>query len=398
MSHQKAVSQWEQTVSRQMPHLSTPQAKVLAWWSYGMIVAKSCGITSVVTQLAVVLGQKEDALRQRLREWCYAAADKQGPQRTEVQVSGCFAPLLRWVLAWWSPAERRLALALDATTLGARFVVLTISVVYRGCGIPVAWVVVPAGKKGAWRPHWEELLRSLKGVVPAEWQVIVLADRGLYAPWLFEAIVAVGWQPFLRINVGGMARRQAGGGWGPLTRFAPTPGRCWSGKVVCFKERSLRCTLLAAWTPGYRDAWLVVTTVPPEVAEVAWYGMRPWIEASFKDTKRGGWQWQQTRMSDPGRASRLWLAMAVAMLWVLSVGGEADASLPASSLEALPERQVARRLLRRGSRPRLVSCFARGIALIVGTLLTGQPLPLGQFLPEPWPAHLPHDALGEDCV
>jgi hypothetical protein len=152
MSHQKAVSQWEQTVSRQMPHLSTPQAKVLAWWSYGMIVAKSCGITSVVTQLAVVLGQKEDALRQRLREWCYAAADKQGPQRTEVQVSGCFAPLLRWVLAWWSPAERRLALALDATTLGARFVVLTISVVYRGCGIPVAWVVVPAGKKGAWRP------------------------------------------------------------------------------------------------------------------------------------------------------------------------------------------------------------------------------------------------------
>ncbi len=179
--------------------------------------------------------------------------------------------------------------------------VLAISVVYRGCGIPVAWVVVPAGKKGAWRPHWEELLRSLKGVVPAEWQVIVLADRGLYAPWLFEAIVAVGWHPFLRINVGGMARRQAGGGWGPLTRFAPTPGRCWSGKVVCFKERSLRCTLLAAWTPGYRDAWLVVTTVPPEVAEVAWYGMRHWIEASFKDTKRGGWQWQQTRMRDGWR-------------------------------------------------------------------------------------------------
>ncbi len=93
------------------------------------------------------------------------------------------------------------------------------------------------------------------------------------------------------------------------------------------------------------------------------------------------------------RASRLWLAMAVAMLWVLSVGGEADARLLAGSLEALPERQVARRLLRRGSRPRLVSCFARGIALIVGTLLMGQPLPLGQSLPEPWPAHPPHDAV-----
>jgi len=30
--------------------------------------------------------------------------------------------------------------------------------------------------------------------------VIVLADRSLYAKWLFEAIVELKWHPFLRIN------------------------------------------------------------------------------------------------------------------------------------------------------------------------------------------------------
>ena len=46
-------------------------------------------------------------------------------------------------------AGPQVALALDATTLGSRFMVLAISVVYRGCGLPVAWAVLPAGDTGA---------------------------------------------------------------------------------------------------------------------------------------------------------------------------------------------------------------------------------------------------------
>ncbi len=38
--------------------------------------------------------------------------------------------------------------------------------------------------------------------------------------------------------------------------------------------------------------------------------------------KRGGGPWHQTKMTDPERAERLWLAIAVATLWVVSVGGE----------------------------------------------------------------------------
>jgi hypothetical protein len=179
MTSQDQLAHWKETVARQLPHLSRPQATVLALWSYGMVLAQTCGLTSVTVVLAHLLGQKEAALRQRLREWCYDAADKRGA------------------------------------------------------------------------------------------------------------------------------------------------------------KRQLACTLVACWEPGHQERWLVLTDLLPEQAQVTWYGLRVWIEAGFKDCKRGGWHWHQTQMTNPARAERLWLAMAVATLWVVSVGGEADATLPASSLEAL---------------------------------------------------------------
>jgi hypothetical protein len=90
-------------------------------------------------------------------------------------------------------------------------------------------------------------------------------------------------------------------------------------------------------------------------------------------------------MVDPERAERLWLAIAVATLWAVSVGGEVDATLPASTLEALPQTHVARRTATQRSRPRMLSCFARGIVTIVGMLIRGDGLVVGRFIPEPWP-------------
>ena len=94
MSHPEPLSQWTETVSTAFPKLSGPQAKVLAYWSYGMVIAKSCGITLVCATLALQLGCSEASLVQRLREWCYGAPDKKGEKRRELDVSTCFAPRL----------------------------------------------------------------------------------------------------------------------------------------------------------------------------------------------------------------------------------------------------------------------------------------------------------------
>jgi hypothetical protein len=59
---------------------------------------------------------------------------------------------------------------------------------------------LPALEKGSWKEFWLDLFSPFQEVIPEDWVVIVMADRGLYASWLFEAIQKCKWHPFLRIN------------------------------------------------------------------------------------------------------------------------------------------------------------------------------------------------------
>ncbi len=381
---QAGFDQWLRTITTHLPHLSKPQAMVLALWSFGMVLARSCALTAVSQMLAKGMQRKEQTVRQQLRAWYDDARRTRGPKRQELRVETCFAPLLGWVVSWWQGTQ--LALAIDATSLGQRFVVLAVSVVYRGCAIPVAWVILPAGAKHAWRREWLRLLRLLRPAIPRSWTVIVLADRGLYAPWLFRRITRLGWHPFLRINTGGSFRPAGAACWRPLTTFVPRPGTSWRGAGLAFTRNQVGCTVLARWEEGYKDPWLILTDLPPEASDAGWYGLRAWIEQGFKITKRAGWQWHRTRMSAPDRAARLWLAVAVATLWLLSVGEAADETIPASTLLDVTALCPSRPRTRRATRLRLVSVFRQGWVALLVALLRQEPLPEGHFVPEPWPA------------
>src|SRR2546429_3199458 len=177
MSCHPRVTEWTAMIQTHLPHLTKPQATVLALWSLGMVLARSCTLTAVSAFLGTWLGRKENTVRQQLRAFCYEAAAKRGTDRCALPVATCFVPLLAWVVSWWQGTQ--LALALDATTLGTRFVVLVISVVYRGCAIPVVWVVLSATAKHAWRREWLRMLRPVHRAGPRSWTVLVLGDRGL---------------------------------------------------------------------------------------------------------------------------------------------------------------------------------------------------------------------------
>ena len=380
MSRHPELNQWIGIVSSHFPRLSKPLATGLALWSFGMIVARSCGLTAVAGILAPLLGQQLNTVRERLRDTYREASAKAGPCRAQLDVIDCWAPWLAWVLEGW--CGQQLAIAIDATTLGQRFVVLAISVVYRGCAVPVAWKILRATEKHPWQPEWLALLERFRDMVPAGWTVIVLADRGLYAKWLFQAIRALGWHPLLRVNSQGTFRPQGWYHWGPFTQLVPAVGRRWAGQGTAFqgKHTRLECTLLGCWDAGHQEAWLMLTDLPPQAADACWYGLRAWIEQGFKRIKSGGWQWQYTRMEDPARAERLWLALALATWWLLSVGGEAEAALP---VETLPSVAGAARRQRKGWR--LIGVFRQGWNLIMAALLMHQPLPMGHGAPEPWP-------------
>ena len=171
--------QWTRIVTTHFPHLSKPQAAVLALWSLGMGVARSCALSAVSALLAHWLERKPNPVRPPGREFCYEAPATRGADRQEVVGESCFAPVLAWVLSWWE--GQQLALALDATPLGHRFGGVALSVLYGGCASPMAWTVLPAGKKPAWRREWLRRLRPVRAAVPRRFCVLVRADRGLSA-------------------------------------------------------------------------------------------------------------------------------------------------------------------------------------------------------------------------
>jgi hypothetical protein len=95
-------------------------------------------------------------------------------------------------------------------------------------------------------------------------------------------------------------------------------------------------------------------------------------------------------MSDPKRAERLWLAMAVAMQWVVLVGG----------LEEAREQERQRRRASKGKGERRVgkpakgvwrprgreqSCLVRGQQTIKAAVIRGEELPRGHVVAEVWP-------------
>ena len=61
--------------------------------------------------------------------------------------------------------------------------------------------------------------------MPPDWKVIVSADRGLYADWLYQQITELGWHPFWRINHQGQYREPDSSIWQPLTTVVTRSGQ-----------------------------------------------------------------------------------------------------------------------------------------------------------------------------
>jgi hypothetical protein len=377
--------QLESTIGVFLPSLRPAQRRGLVWWVYGAVAAGSACQSAVIAALRPFA--RMHAVRQGLREWLYDGADRAAPGRTELDVTACFPALLRWIAHWWRGTE--LALAIDATHLSDRVVLLTISVLYRGCALPVAWRVVPAGKPGGWIPPILELLDRLQPAVPEDWTVLVLSDRGLWSPRLWDRIRAMHWHPLLRLQrwvtfrpVGQRHRQVA-------DTFVSGPGHAWVGAGTAFKERESRRkgTLVVVWDVDQAEPWVLLTDLHPTEVGVCWYGLRAWIELGFRALKRMGWHWERTRRTDPDRVARHWLVLAVATLWVLAYGTRVEDAerrgVAPANLRVAPDPPPA--TVRRGQ-----SIFLLGVNRLRYQLMRVRHLWADVWLvPEPWPGDPP---------
>lgn len=377
-------------LARHLPHLRPAQHRGLALWVLGAVLASSACQAAVLLALRPLVGAAaHHALRQRLRETLASGRDKAVPCQTQLDVATCFAPLLRWILTLWHGDT--LPLALDATYLRDRLVLLSVSVLYRGTAIPVAWHVTAANRPGAWLAPGLTLLDRLAPAIPVErpLTVLVLADRGLWSPRFWRGIRCQGWHPLLRIRPDATFRPTGAPARVPARTLVPGPGHAWVGVGVAFKHtsRQLDTTLVVVWEAGQAEPWLVLTDLAPEVVGPAWYGLRVWVESGFRALKRLGWQWERTRRTDPDRVARHALVLAIATLWVVATGTREEDAERLGRDPAGLRVAVSPPVPSRAGRPRTLSVFGRGLARLRWQLLRTRRPWKGQWL---WPDPLPN--------
>jgi hypothetical protein len=202
----------------------------------------------------------------------------------------------------------------------------------------------------------------------------------LVCPLAVRRIVRLGWHPFVRINQGCTFRPQGQAQFVWLRDRVGQVGQRWRGRGTAFASPNchLDCTLVAWWGDGHAEPWFIRIDLAPEGCDAQWYALRGWCAQSFTCGKRGSWQWQQTQMTDPARAARLWLAMAVATLWMRTIGSD----LELGPTPATPDLHDLQPILgtRAPQQPRRLRLFRLGWLWLLVQLIQGQPAPLPRRL------------------
>ena len=288
-----------------------------------------------------------------------------------------YAPLVRQLLAPWS--GRILTLIIDATPLKDRLVRLQVSLAYHGRAVPLSWRVyaargLPAGT--SWHDLFQHLLAETQAVLPPNRQVLVLLDRGFVSPRVWDAVRAQGWHPVLRAQRTVRVRTAAGHVQAVGDLLQERPGLAIAIGAVFKKGGWRAATVTAVRRDGMAEAWLLLSDLPPGPQRAVEYAVRMHIEASFRDDKSQGWQWEQSRITNLDRAYRLLLVLHLATLWVLSAGAVAV------------QTGIARRWVR--LRRPAWSLFRIGWHWLRQALAQPEPVPLHHRLPHlpTWPTPL----------
>ena len=69
MSDLEGLWRWQVELAKRLPGLSVAQVRVLAEWSLGMVLGRSCALSMVSLVWATAKREKPGTIRQQLREW-----------------------------------------------------------------------------------------------------------------------------------------------------------------------------------------------------------------------------------------------------------------------------------------------------------------------------------------
>jgi hypothetical protein len=282
----------------------------------GIIQAESASparIADALRELGITSAQA-DSIERRLRRI---------ENDPEINATLCFHPLARLQLLLGRP--RRLLLIVDPTTQEDRLVMVTVAVWYRGRALPLAWTVWPGNAPLEGDRFWQRvkaLLDEVAPLLPVGVEVIVLADRAFGSPSFTDLVTAHGWHYLVRVQDQTVVRDH-GGAERSLRTLVRQPGQRVKFSGPVFKKRGGRLgSVVVYWGHRHPGPLCLVTDLPPHWSLIELYRRRYPIEATFRDYKSYGWDWERGQVVEPDHVKHLLVGMAIATWVAVLVGAQ----------------------------------------------------------------------------
>lgn len=328
-------------VETAFPNLLKWQAVGLAFFSYGIVMARHCQLTRVAEEMGA--WGRADSVKRRLQRWL---------ANGRIDVSWCCYWWVKWV--WERCDLPRAVLLVDETKLGEWIGVLVVSLAFEGRAIPLMWRAYIANSQADYPSAGQVqtiavLLAKVLEALPEDARPIVEADRGIgNSSKMMRAVSRLGLSLVFRIKQSSIIHTRRGGKH-RLSALAKV-GETWSGSGWLFDKAEDRVWMHVhiLWEVGQKEPWCLATN--ERALRASGYAVRMWQEESFRDLKSGGWQWEASHIHDPQRAERLILVLALAYAWCLTQGILARSSDPALRQQVITGAQSGFSLFRDGLR------------------------------------------------
>jgi Transposase DDE domain len=314
-------------LAQALPNALSSQLDTLGYILVGVVQSMSSQLAKIAR--AMPLDTTELSKEQRLRRFL---------DNERLSLDDHYHPLLQASIHGLQ--GQRVQLLIDRVLLRDQHNILVVSLGFRRRAIPLVWQALP--HRGASGLHDQQaLLQAAVALLPPNVRISVHGDSEFRSRTLFGWLRAQGYDALLGlrgdVRLYGDSLGAASGQ--PLAQFvAPLPGEPGVGRRR--RHRTSPVNYLASVWVGEQDrvgpvsvlAWwerdddgkmilhAVMTNLPATAATKAYGKRRMWIEMVFRDWQSGGFGLNDCKLPDTSRVVRLMLVLAIAYLWLVSIG------------------------------------------------------------------------------
>ena len=278
-----------------------------------------------------------------------------------IQVRSWYEPLARRLLKASASHGLPLRLILDGTKVGNNHQLLMVALAYRRRALPIAWTWVKSKRGHSSEYKQRALLAYVRSLIPEGATVLVAGDSEFGGVSILQLLDHWGWGYALRQQGRHLLRAAGSESWQRCDEIVTRPGQsCWLTQVTLTQKHAYPTNFLAYWKQGQKDPWLLATNLSTAHDTKKLYRTRMWLDETFGDFKKHGFDLEASRLQHIMRLSRLTLAVVLLYFWLITFGAQTI-------------KNSKRRLVDRNDR-RDLSLFRIGFDMFERCLLNNEPI------------------------